>query len=77
MCKICTVFYGDRPCSEHTSQGAWSHKGVVFKENPGKKLHRHGKSKSHKKAILTKANLTIEESIAIARLSPCKRALHW
>ena len=25
---------------------------------------QHGKSKSHKKAILAKANLTIEESIA-------------
>ena len=37
---------------------------VVFKENPGKKLRRHGKSKSHKKAILAKANLSIEESIA-------------
>ena len=46
------------------SRGAWSHKGVVFKENPGKKLRRHGKSNSHKKAILAEANLTIEESIA-------------
>ena len=64
MCKICAVFYGDSPCPEHTSRGAWSHKGVVFKENAGKKLRRHGKSKSHKKAILTKANLSIEESIA-------------
>ena len=57
MCKICTVFYDDSPCP-------WSHKGLVFKENPGKKLRRHGKSKSHKKVILAKANLTIEESIA-------------
>ena len=64
MCKICTVFYGDSNCPEHASRGAWSHKGVVFEENPGKKLRRHGKSKSHKKAILAKANLTIEESIA-------------
>ena len=52
------------PCPEHTSQGARSPKGVVFKENPGKKLHQHGKSKSYKKAILAKVNLTIEESIA-------------
>ena len=64
ICKICSVFYGESPCPEHTSRGAWSHKGVEFKENPGKKLHRHGKSKSHKKAILGKANLTIQESIA-------------
>ena len=60
MCKLYTVCYGDSPCPEHTSRGAWSHKGVVFKENPGKKLLRHEKSKSHKKAILGKANLTIE-----------------
>ena len=32
MCKICTVFYGDSPCPEHTSRGAWSHKGIVFKK---------------------------------------------
>ena len=60
MCKICTVFYGDSPCPEYSSRGAWSHKGVVFKANPDKKLCRHEKSKSHKKAILGKANLTIE-----------------
>ena len=35
------------PCPEHTSQGARSPKGVVLKENQGKKLHQHGKSKSH------------------------------
>ena len=64
MCKICTVFYDDRPCPEHNSRGAWFHKGIVFKENPSKKLHQHGKSKSHKKAILAKADLAIEESIA-------------
>ena len=64
MCKICTVFYGDSPCPEYTSWGAWSYKGVVFKEDPGKKLCQHGKSKSHKKPILAKTNLTIEESIA-------------
>ena len=63
-CVKSVVFYGDSPCPEHTSRGAWSHKGDVFKENPGKKLHRHGKSKSHKKDIFAKANLTIEESIA-------------
>ena len=64
MSKIRTVFYGDSPCPEHTSRGAWSHKWVVFEENPGKKLCRHGKSNSHKKGILAKANLTIEEAIA-------------
>ena len=31
MFKICTVFYGDSACPEHTSRGAWSHKGVIFK----------------------------------------------
>ena len=62
--KICTVFYGGSPHPEHTSRRTWSHKDVVFKENPGKKLRQHGKSKSHKKAIFAKANLTIEKSIA-------------
>ena len=38
--------------------------GLFFKKNPGKNLLQHGKSKFHEKAILTKANLTIEESIA-------------
>ena len=64
LCKICTVFYGDIPYPEHTSWGTWSHKEVVFKENPSKKLLRHGESKSHKKAILAKANLSNGESIA-------------
>ena len=38
MCKICTVFYGDNPEPAHSSKGTWSHKGVLFKDNPGKKL---------------------------------------
>ena len=59
MCKITTVFYGDSPCPDHTSRGAWSHMGIVFKENPYKKLHRHGETKFHKKAILVKASVSI------------------
>ena len=47
--KICTVFYGDSPHPEHTSRRTWSHKDVVFKENPGKKLRQHGKSKSNER----------------------------
>ena len=42
--KSVLSFYGDSPYPEHTSPAACSHKEVVFKENPGKKLRRHGKS---------------------------------
>ena len=52
MCKICTVFYADIPCPEHTSRGAWSQKGVVFKENPGKKLCQMGNQSPIKKLSL-------------------------
>ena len=70
MCKICTAFYGGSPFPEHTSQGTWFHKRVVFKKNPGKKLSWHGKSKSLKRAILAKANLASEESKASKNPNP-------
>ena len=63
MCKVCSVFYGDSPCPSHRSRGAWSHKGVIFKENPGKKLHRHENSQDYKDAVSAKTKITIEESL--------------
>ena len=38
--------------------------GIVFKENPDKKLRRNGETKFDKKAVLSKVNVTIQESIA-------------
>ena len=32
-------------------RGAGSHKGIVFKDNPGKKLRSHANSKPHKDVI--------------------------
>lgn len=72
MCKVCSVFYGDTSSQSHGSRGAWSHKGVVFKDNPGKKLRRHAKSKDHEKAILAKTSVTIEESIVATESSKDK-----
>ena len=43
MCKTCKTFYGKNPMPSRKVGGAWSHKGVVFKDNPGKKL-RHANS---------------------------------
>ena len=65
MCKVCTVMYGDRPCPNHGSRGAWSHKGVILKKNPGKKLRRHARSEDHEKAMVLKTNMTIEESMSV------------
>lgn len=67
MCKICTVFHGDKPLLAHGSRGAWSHRGVVFKENPGKKLRRHESSTDHKNAVLAKTNVSMEKSLAASR----------
>ena len=65
MYKICEVSYGDTPTDIHGSRGTWSHKGVAFKDNPGKKLRRHQKSADHKKAILAKTNLSVKDSLQV------------
>ena len=67
LCKICTVFYGDNPEPPHGSKGTWSHKGILFKDNPGKKLRRHERSDDHKDAIRAKTYMRIEESISAFR----------
>ena len=65
MCKICEAFYRDTPTPIHDSHGAWSHKGVTFKDNPGKKLCRHQKSADRKKAFLAKTNLSVKDSLQV------------
>ena len=47
MCKLCEVFCAGMSCSTGSHRGAWSHKGVNFKDNAGKKLRRHSKSVRH------------------------------
>ena len=64
MYKICTVFCGDNPEPAYGSKGAWSHKSVLFKHNPGKKLQQHEWSDDHKGVICAKTNMKIEESIS-------------
>ena len=46
MCKTCETFFGDQGCPISQGRGAWSHYGVVLRDNPGKKFRRHCKSKS-------------------------------
>ena len=64
---MCTVFYGDNSEPAYGSKGAWSHKGVLFKDNPGKKLRQHEQYDDHKDVIRAKTNMKIEESISAFR----------
>ena len=36
-CVMCDVYFGDNPVSSGGSRGAFSHRGVVFGDNFGKK----------------------------------------
>ena len=64
MCKTCEVFYGKNPVPSGKGRGAWSPKGVVFKDNPGKNLRRHANSKPHKDAIESLTHLRIEDTLS-------------
>ena len=64
---MCTVFYGYNSEPAYGSKGAWSHKGVLFKDNPGKKLRQHEQHDDHKDVIRAKTNMKIEESISAFR----------
>ena len=35
LCKVCEVFYGSSSEKPGESRGAWSHRAVYFKDNPG------------------------------------------
>ena len=63
MCKLCDVYFGDNPVSSGGSRGAFSHRGVVFGDNPGKRLRRHVASRQHKEAVSAMANLRINEAL--------------
>ena len=62
-CKTCEVFYGKNPVASGKGRGAWSHRGVVFKDNPSKKLS-HPNSKPHKDAIESLTPLRIEDTLS-------------
>ena len=64
MCKTCKVFYGKNPLLSGKGRGAWSHKGVVFKDNPGKKLRRHANLKPHKDAIESLTHPRMEDTLS-------------
>ena len=45
--KHTEFFYGKNSMPSRNGRGTWSHKVVVFKDNPGKKLRRHANSKPY------------------------------
>ena len=51
MCKVCESRFGSGPIPIGSSRGAWRHRGVVFKDNAGKKLRHHHHSDSHNQAV--------------------------
>ena len=61
--KVCEIFYGSSSEKPGGSRGAWSHRAVHFKDNPGKKLTRHDESDSHGFALKSLTNLKIKEAL--------------
>ena len=47
---MCEIVYGERPCPNNRSRGAWSHIGVILKDDPGRKFKRHSDSFEHREA---------------------------
>ena len=41
MCKICEVFFSDKPCPSSCRRGAWSHVAALLKKNLEKGFSRH------------------------------------
>lgn len=66
MCKICDVYYATTACPSGGDRGAWSHKGVHFNENAGKKLKRHSKASRHISAVNAMTNLRITDTLGNA-----------
>ena len=64
MCKICELFFSDKPCPSGHGRGAWSHVAVLLKENLKKRFSRHKKSSAHVNAVLMKTNACIEDAIS-------------
>ena len=64
MCKICELFFSDKPCPSGHRRGAWSHVAVLLKENLKKRFSRHKKLSAHVNAVLMKTNACIEDAIS-------------
>ena len=64
MCKICEVFFSDKPCRSGRGRGTWFHIAILFKENPKKCLSRHEKPSAHINAVLMKTNAHIEDALS-------------
>ena len=66
-------FLWENPVPSGKGRGPWSHKGVAFKDNPGKKLWRHANSKPHKDAIEPLTHLRIEDTLSCRKDSHQKK----
>ena len=64
MCKICDVFFNEKPCPSGHGRGAWSHVPVLLKGNPKKCFPRHEKLSAHVNAVLMKTNTCIEDTLS-------------
>ena len=64
MCKICEVFFSDKPCPSGRGRGAWYHVSVLLKENPKQRFSRHEKSSAHVNAVLMKTNACIKDALS-------------
>ena len=64
MCKICEIFFSDKPCPSGCGRGAWFHIAIILKENPKKCLSRNEKSSAHINAVLLKTNAHIEDALS-------------
>ena len=64
MCKICEVFFSDKPCPSGYGRGVWSHVAVLLKQNPKKRFSRHEKLSIHVSAVLMKTNARIQDALS-------------
>ena len=73
MCKTCEDFYGKNTMPSGKRRGGWSHKGAVFKDNPGKKLRGHANTKPHRDAIESQTHLRIKDTLSCSEDSHRKK----
>ena len=64
MCKICEIFFSDKPCPSGYGRGVWSHVAILLKENPKKRFSRHEKLSTHVNAVLMKTNACIQDALS-------------
>ena len=64
LCKRCKFFYRKKAVPSGKGREAWSHKAIVFKDNPGIKLRRHANLKPHKDALESLTHLRVEDTLS-------------